>query len=362
MAPQLRCARCPDCGAHTVRACDGGLDLFPWTKSFGCITCHFTWFVCARNGCQQFKQVFSTRRQLKEHARYWHKPRLTVGSPLPTFESNDFAEMPLPNGNDDDDDVLPPVVTTTDNSVIWNFSDPGTDLFYRRCIKTSVNVATHCLVHQALVQAPVTPFTETTDQLKSTTIQLFLYISKLVVNTGTKQQIILCHILSMLFDMLPKGCRLWPTMPCSLPGFQSHILNPSNKNSLVSLLPGPKITMVDAHHAYCSLEEIAAFILFLPRTMGAPPIPLRLHQLCECHNMQTFLNEVEPADAQCLVSIGLLFWLDGWDPSTSSKNNRTPVHTASATFLLIDTITQKLFDCRTFPIACGPGKVDHNII
>jgi hypothetical protein len=65
---------------------------------------------------------------------------------------------------------------------------------------------------------------------------------------------------------------------------------------------------------------------------------------------------------QCLVTIGLVFWLDGWDPSASSKNNRSPIHTATATLLCIDNITRTPFNVRTFPISCGLGKVDHNVI
>jgi hypothetical protein len=30
--------------------------------------------------------------------------------------------------------------------------------------------------------------------------------------------------------------------------------------------------------------------------------------------------------------------------------------------LCIDNVTESPFDARTFPIACGPGKADHNII
>jgi hypothetical protein len=53
---------------------------------------------------------------------------------------------------------------------------------------------------------------------------------------------------------------------------------------------------------------------------------------------------------------------NGWDPSASSKNNRSPIHTATVSLLCIDNVTGTLFNVRTFPIACGPGKADHNII
>jgi hypothetical protein len=54
--------------------------------------------------------------------------------------------------------------------------------------------------------------------------------------------------------------------------------------------------------------------------------------------------------------------MDGWDPSASTKNNRSPVHTASATLLCIDNTTGLPFDSRSFPIACGPGKANHNAV
>jgi hypothetical protein len=66
--------------------------------------------------------------------------------------------------------------------------------------------------------------------------------------------------------------------------------------------------------------------------------------------------------SQCLVTLGLVFWLDGWDPSASSKNNRSPIHTVSVTLLCIDNSTGVLFNARTLPFACGPSKSNHNII
>jgi hypothetical protein len=79
--------------------------------------------------------------------------------------------------------------------------------------------------------------------------------------------------------------------------------------------------------------------------------------------MQNFLSTAPPIrTTKWLVSLGLVFWLDGWDPSASSKNNRSPIHTASVTLLCIDNLMGVLFNARTFPYACGPGKANHNII
>jgi hypothetical protein len=74
--------------------------------------------------------------------------------------------------------------------------------------------------------------------------------------------------------------------------------------------------------------------------------------------MQNFLLTAPPIrTTKCLVLLGLIFWLDGLDPSASSKNNRSPIHTASVTLLCIDNLTGVLYNARTFPFACGPGNI-----
>jgi hypothetical protein len=212
-----------------------------------------------------------------------------------------------------------------------------------------------------MLQVPVSLYLDSSAQLSPTAIQLFLHIAKMVLTTGQTNHTVLAHILSMLLALIPASQQAWPTMPSTLEGFQSHILNPTNKNAVVTLLPVPKAYMLhDGCHAYCCLQEVAAFVLLLPRTRVVTPVPLRLEQLCCSANLLQCLRQ--PIATSCRVTLGLLFWLDGWDPSASSKNNRSPVHTASATLLCIDSDTGGTFDDRTFPVACGPGKAGHNII
>jgi hypothetical protein len=101
----------------------------------------------------------------------------------------------------------------------------------------------------------------------------------------------------------------------------------------------------------------------IPRPLGEAPIPLRLRQLCQCKSMEDLILETPSTQSsKCLVTIGLLFLLDRWDPSALSKDNRSPVHTASSTLLCIDNTTGRPFNSRTFPLACCPGKADHNPI
>jgi hypothetical protein len=118
-----------------------------------------------------------------------------------------------------------------------------------------------------------------------------LQISKLLLTTTEKQHTVLANVLQVLIDLIPPDLRQWPTMPLTMAGFKVQVVNPNNKHSLVSILPVPMAHMLCDHaHAYCCLQEIAAFILLVPRTMGVAPIPLRLHQLCQSNLVQEFLS------------------------------------------------------------------------
>ena len=363
-------ALCPSCICATVGVCHGGFELcFPWSLALGCTTCHFTWYACTRKGCliPTPKNVFTKRRQLKDHARRWHSRPEPLLTPSPEQLIQPVcASVPLYMPADNDtSDVDSFSMSISDNVIVlptWSFADIRTEQFADWCIATNVTSALNCLVQQALLQSPVSIHMDTSSQLNQTTVDIFLSMSKLIINTGNEQHRSVASMVSLLSGLIPESSQPWPTMPASLPAFQSHILNPSNKRSLVSLLPGAQVNMIDNVHAYCCLEEIIAFVLLLPRSNAMSPIPIRLRRLCMSKDMQEFMHPLHPISPECHVSIGILFWMDGWDPSASSKNNRTPIHTASATLLLIDNYSHLLFDCRTYPITCGPGKVDHNII
>jgi hypothetical protein len=253
---------------------------------------------------------------------------------------------------------------STDKSPTFSFAKFGTAQFAEWVIAGDVITATHCLVQQSLMQAPVSLYLEISAKLAPHAIKLFLNIAKSLMTTGQAHHDVLSTILELLLDMIPPDCLEWPTMPSTISGFQSHVLNPTNKHSLVSILPVPATYMLpDRCHAYCCLQEIAAFVLLLPRTAGVAPVPLRLVQLCQSKTMKDFLGSSPPIRrTQCLVSLGVIFWLDGWDPSASSKNNRSPVHTSTVTLLCIDNTTGLPFNARTFPIACGPGKANHDAV
>lgn len=347
--------------------------LFAWSTPVVCGLCEHTWVVCCGTLCviPYYKNVFYTRRQLRDHARYWHcKNAPTVSTPpdvaidpgiesCPDFSTDPFCDSDTESRpeNKDQHSVHETIAENT-NSNRFSFSNHTTTQFTNRCINGSIQQAIVCLVQQSLLQEEVSVDLESTQKLSTDAVRLFLYIAKLLVSTGLREHHALSSILELLLGLIPPEMKSWPTMPSTIAGFQSNILNPTNKNSLVSLLPMPATAMLpDESHAYTCLQEIVAFVLVVQNPDGPANVPLRLQLLCKSFNFHQ-----RPSPASCLVSIGLLFWMDGWDPSTSSKNNRSPVHTATVTLLCIDNGTGIPFDARTFPIACGPGKADHNAI
>jgi hypothetical protein len=189
----------------------------------------------------------------------------------------DEAAIPVTLDATDDtatDDTMADILDL-DNHNTFIFAKPGTVQFANWCIKGSVTQATNCLVQQSLLQVPVSLYLDPSAQLTINTIQLFLHIAKMLVTTGQTHHTILAHIIGMLLELIPTSQQAWPTMPSTLEGFYSHILNPTNKNALVTLLPVPTAYMLhDSFHAYCWLQEIATFVLLLSPTRGVAPVPL----------------------------------------------------------------------------------------
>jgi hypothetical protein len=244
------------------------------------------------------KNVFHTLKQLRAHARHWH---VQLASPEETSLvlntvccTNDSDSTCSYTGELDDVQQLE-VVSVVDASLPFSFVKTGTAQFAHWCIASSVTQTTRCLVLQSLLQALVSVYLDTSSKLPPHSIHLFLHIAFMLMTTGQMQHDALASILVLVFSLISPDYQEWPTMPSSTAGFQSHILNPTNQHSLVLILPIPSAYMLhDQSHAYCCLREIAAYVLLLPKSTGAPPVPLRLTQLCQCAMMQNFLSTAPP--------------------------------------------------------------------
>ena len=265
---------CPKCRHTTaIRIAIIGLsnpsNCLPWSKTLQCCHCELTWGICCFTSCSLpvHKNIFYTRKQLLGHARFWHGQKNKVRSKAVLQDTN--LHFPTPEIVEDmdadatfDNIVEDDVVLSTEK---FKFVHRGTAQFAKWSIASNVVHATNCLVQEALLQSPVSLYMESSAQITPDAVQLFLQIAQLLVTTGQTHHKVLANILSLLIGLLTPSQRKVPMIPTTLAGFQSHILNPTNTHSLVSLLPAPTVSMLsDTCHAYCCLVKIAAYTLLLP--------------------------------------------------------------------------------------------------
>jgi hypothetical protein len=209
--------------------------LFAWSKAFTCRDCGHSWRVCARISCSipSTKNVFYTRRQCRQHDRYWHGPldTIRVGAPLPTLPLVDEAfghSSDLSPSTDVemdgclDNDII---VSSPNAPDRFGFASLTTAQFATWCMEGSVTDAVGCVVHQALVQEPISLELMAQQKLLPNAIYLFLNIAKMLVTTGTTQHTVLAVILDSLLALIPEAQKNWPTLPSTIARFHSHVLN-----------------------------------------------------------------------------------------------------------------------------------------
>jgi hypothetical protein len=192
------------------------------------------------------KNVFHTLKQLHAHVQHWHvqlaspeETSLVLNMVCCTDDSDSNCSY-----TDEFDDVQQlEDVSVVDASLPFSFVKTGTAQFADWCIAGSVTQATRCLVLQSLLQAPISLYLDTSSKLPPHSIHLFLHIAFMLMITGQMQHDALSSILIVLvFSLILPDYKEWPSMPSSTAGFQSHILNPTNQHSLVSILPIPSVT------------------------------------------------------------------------------------------------------------------------
>ena len=137
--------------------------------------------------------------------------------------------------------------TSVDVSATFCFPNKGMAQFAEWCIAGDISQATQCLVLESLFQSPVSLYLDNSAKLPSHAVKLFLDIATLLIATGQTQHTVLANILSQLIDLIPPDLKEWPTMPTTLTGFQSHVLNPTNQHALVTILPIPKSYLLPDH-------------------------------------------------------------------------------------------------------------------
>jgi hypothetical protein len=151
---------------------------------------------------------------------------------------SDLSDVDYLSYPDEFEDILQlEDVSVVDASLTFCFGKKGTNQFADWFIADTITQAAHCLVLQSLWQAPVSLYLDTSAELPPHSISLFLHIAFMLMTTGQIHHDPLSNILVLVFSLISPDYKEWPIMPSTNSGFQSHILNPTNQHSLVSILP-----------------------------------------------------------------------------------------------------------------------------
>jgi hypothetical protein len=235
-----------------------------------------------------------------------------------------------------------------------------TDKFRNQIVVGNAWSAASILVKQAAFQTTIVPV----EMLPVPNIMLFLYLARLVMSSGLIQQHYLSKLLLILYPFADSSQKNWAPLPCTESGFRSCFLNVSNSNALVSILPIPIPETLPDGHGYTPLRNILEHAFMMEKFDPVDTKDPKWHSLASSEKFQGFLRGTvnkglaSPSGLRQL-SVGLLLWTDGWDPSTGCKSNRSPMHTGTVSLLIVDVESQSVVGVCTYPNMGGPGKIDH---
>jgi hypothetical protein len=202
---------------------------------------------------------------------------------------------------------------------------------------------------------------------------LFFRIARLVFRTGTTHHQQLGDVLLGFEQRYPSRSPVHMNLPLPTThkAFVAKLLNPTNTNSLTSILPIPPTVSLSQCHAYVPLVPLVAYELSLADATIDPPYHAKFQRLVDSQHgqdlfqhgkRQLLLDDERNVDVSVVLYVVFqLYWFDGWDPNGSSKGNRSPIWSGSVTMVFVD-IAGIVGFVTTYSIAAGPGKADHEVI
>jgi hypothetical protein len=214
-------------------------------------------------------------------------------------------------------------------------------------------------------------------------VMLYLKISVLVALQGAREKELFAFVLQSFVTLIHKLSAFLPKdhpleekleyincIPTNTRSFVSQLEQPSNQNSLLSLLPTPGVLHVqEIEHSFCSLTELVSMAMFLPPTKKRlkhlkhqyHSLVLSTAYLEQRHRVPVqYRTQCETTNRRPTVLVYVVIWSDGWDPNRSNKGNRYPVWTATATLVCVELgQNDKPYMVITELLGTGLGKKSH---
>jgi hypothetical protein len=173
-------------------------------------------------------------------------------------------------------------------------------------------------------------------------------------------------VLQILYPYVAKYEPSWAPMPCTVTGFSSLITNVTNSNSLVSILPIPRPETLADGHGYTPFREVLTHALMMKKFDPRETKDPKWKSLASSKKFMAFLQRIAESTGGNLsiqqIAVGVIVWTDGWDTSTGTKSNRSPMHTGTITLVFVDVKSLEVVGIANYPNMGGPGKIDHGTV
>ena len=170
-------------------------------------------------------------------------------------------------------------------------------------------------------------------------------------------------ILKYLSIILSLVIPLWRTVyKCQLdipttPDQIKSIITSTAQFSIRSLIPMPTLEVVK-DHCYFSLPSLLAYTSMTSTNTYQAGKP-RYIAWMKSKSCITFCDKVKTLSVgsrKPSIAVFMVFWSDGFDPTTSMKRNRHSVWILTVTFFFFDISKQELYLVESCLVAIGPGK------
>ena len=352
----LYCDRCQSYATEAVQH-----DKYKWAVTLICKDCNLLWFVCTT--CEAQKTAKKTDRALYHHNRNFH-----LNDAITIIDSAS-SQRDLLNCNIDEGGtslrrrrIGSQALTTLGTAPQFDMlGKHNKQYFYNQHM---LNLGNAYLVSQAYFKLDSVVADVLQDE-----VTMHHGIACLVSTLTKGQNAMVAEVLHNVVKVLGRKSiqmkeSTWETkVPMSYSDIQKWYCK--GRYAVLQNLPRPGVTMV-GEHAYVSLTDCIADLLahgFEGDNIGpvarGEPITM-ISQTARAQRILNNKNMVYPNDADDVLTLFLIEWSDGFEPSLSIKSNRGSCWLKTVT---ISPTPSKLHSfTNTYPIALGMDGESHNAI
>ena len=257
-------------------------DDFLWAVQWRCARCKQLFHCCDRSCATRKVTAFPSHAQLAHHHRGKHKkPRLAEVVVVADMVDDDDAQIGPFEGNESTKIPIP-----TEAYAIFRGHTPTKRFFGDLKLQSFDEAARNLVARSCFLDSKI----DSTANLgfSVTDLMMFLRIARLVFKLGPTHQHLLAGVLSgfetryrPLNGSVICASRHELPLPTTHKAFVAKLLNPTNTNSLSSILPAPPALSLGLKHAYVSIASLIAYDLGISNASVDSPYNVKFQRLVD---------------------------------------------------------------------------------